>query len=186
MTSWKTDFYVTWTYNSCSSAWDTTARIPLAVILPRHSQSHAVHLIRFPVWPCGYHYIKRLFFSLSAKIQSPALWLMVVIILSPFTSSMQHILWFYAEAANPLKEKSMNLSSSVPENIVKGEYLLMLTYSSSFTGTKAIRAKAQVWSLFHSIQEEVTMRRGWIRSCFSWIYPSLCKTITEERRALYS
>lgn len=151
----------------------------------------------FPITRCTSHQVSRVtvwlslhkkafFFALSAKIQSPALWLMVVIILSPFTSSMKHILWFYAEAADPLKEKSMNLSSSVPENIVKGEYLLVLTCSSSFTGTNAIRAKAPVWSLFHSIQEEETMRRGWIRSCFSWIYPSLCKTIAEERRALYS
>lgn len=58
---------------------------------------------------------------------------MVAINIFPCKSSMQHITWFYAETADPLKEESVNLSRSVPENIVKGVYLLMLTYSSRFT-----------------------------------------------------
>lgn len=60
----------------------------------------------------------------------------------------------------------------------------MLTYSSIFTAASAIQAKAQAQSLVHSVQEEPTGRRGWIRSFFTWIYLSLCKAIAEE--SLYS
>lgn len=66
---------------------------------------------------------------------------MVAIKIFPYKSSMQHITWFYAETADPLKEKSMNLSRSAPENIVKEVYLLKLTYSYRFTECFARRCK---------------------------------------------